>query len=116
MSKELVIFGLIAPRQFTVGDEVVFKQWTSTDCSSRETNILQVDEFVPCFCDKLQRHDFVARMQSKFIQETKNALAEGEFLVVGDFAENYAFVVQDASQSFQWNNAQAMLHPFVMYY
>ena len=55
-------------------------------------------------------------MQSKFLQETKNALVEGEFLVVGDFAENYAFVVQDASQSFHWNNSQATLHPFVIYY
>ena len=114
-------FAAILHRSFDArgADEVVFKQWTSTDRSSLETNILQVDEFVSCFCDKLQklqRHDFVARMQSKFLQETKNALAEGEFLVVGDFAENYAFVVQDASQSFHWNNAQATLHPFVIYY
>ena len=114
-------FAAILRRSFDArgADEVVFKQWTSTDRSSLETNILQVDEFVSCFCDKLQklqRHDFVARMQSKFLQETKNALAEGEFLVVGDFAENYAFVVQDGSQSFHWNNAQATLHPFVIYY
>ena len=30
--------------------------------------------------------------------------------------ENYAFVLQDASQSFHWNNDQATLHPFVVYF
>ena len=100
-------------------DEVEFKQWTSTDRSNLETNILPVEEFVSSFCDKLLkllRHDFVARMQSQYLQDTKNILGVGEFLVVGDFAENYAFVVQDASQSFHWNNAQATLHPFVVYF
>lgn len=40
----------------------------------------------------------------------------GEFLVVGDFAENYSFVLQDAAQSFHWNNSQGTIHPFVCYY
>lgn len=33
-----------------------------------------------------------------------------------DFAENYSFLVQDASQAFHWNNSQATLHPIVVYY
>ena len=28
----------------------------------------------------------------------------------------YAFVVQDAAQGFHWNNNQATIHPFVVYY
>ena len=36
--------------------------------------------------------------------------------MVGDFAENYSFVIQDASQSFHWNNLQATIHPFVCYF
>ena len=39
----------------------------------------------------------------------------GELVVQADFSENYAFVVQDASQSFHWNNTQATVHPFVIY-
>ena len=100
-------------------DEVEFKQWTSTDRSNLETVILSVDEFVALFSEKLnklQRHDCIARRQAQFLQDTKNTLAASEFLVIGDFAENYAFVVQDASQSFHWNNAQATLHPFVVYF
>ena len=34
---------------------------------------------------------------------------------MGDFAENYAFVVQDAIQGFYWQNVQATVHPFVVY-
>ncbi len=43
-------------------------------------------------------------------------LSEGEFLVIGDFSENYSFIIQDAVQSFHWSNLQATLHPFVCYY
>ena len=43
-------------------------------------------------------------------------LKPGEFVIVGDFAENYSFVLQDAAQSFHWNNLQATIHPFVCYY
>ena len=48
--------------------------------------------------------------------ETMDNLQIGEFLVLLDFAENYAFVLQDAAQGFLWNNAQATIHPFVCYY
>ena len=37
-------------------------------------------------------------------------------MIVLDFAENYSFVVQDEVQGFHWNNTQATLHPFVIYY
>ena len=40
----------------------------------------------------------------------------GEFLVLADFSENYSFVVQDEVQGFHWNNSQATIHPFVIYY
>ena len=33
-----------------------------------------------------------------------------------DFAENYSFFVQDAIQGFHWNNSQATLHSFVVYF
>ena len=36
--------------------------------------------------------------------------------MIGDFSENYSFVLQDAAQGFHWNNSQATIHPFVAYY
>ena len=42
-------------------------------------------------------------------------LGEKEVLL-GDFAENFTFVMQDEVQSYHWNNAQATIHPFVCYW
>ena len=40
----------------------------------------------------------------------------GEVLVIGDFAENYSFVLQDEIQGYHWTNSQATIHPFVVYH
>ena len=32
------------------------------------------------------------------------------------FAENYSFIIQDAIQGFYWQNSQATLHSFAVYY
>lgn len=100
-------------------DRIEFKKWTTTDRATLETKIQSVDEFLGEFLGVLPTvllHDFIAKQQSQFLQSTKSQLEPGEFLVVGDFAENYSFVLQDAAQSFHWNNLQATLHPFVCYY
>jgi hypothetical protein len=100
-------------------DRIEFKQWTTTDRATLQTNVLSVDEFVRVFLGSLPgvlRHDFIAKQQSQYLQRTKSMLRPHEFLVIGDFAENYSFVLQDAAQSFHWNNLQATLHPFVCYY
>ena len=100
-------------------DEVEYKQWTCTDRSQLETFVQPMEEFVEAFVEKidiLSRHDFIAKVQSKFFKEKKDTLKPGEFLVVGDFSENYSFLVQDAVQGYHWNNSQVTLHPFVYYY
>jgi hypothetical protein len=51
-----------------------------------------------------------------FLKELKCDLQSGEFVVLCDFAENYSFVLQDEAQEFHWNNAQATIHPFVIYF
>jgi hypothetical protein len=47
------------------------------------------------------------------LKETKSSLQDGEVTVLGDFSENYSFIIQDAAQAFHWNNQQATIHPFV---
>ena len=66
--------------------------------------------------ETLRRHDFIAKQQSCYLTERKESLKEGEFLVTGDFSENFFFVVQDEAQSFHWDNGMVTLHPFVYYY
>src|SRR6266516_6964473 len=97
-------------------DRIEFKQWTTTDRATLEIKVQTADEFIRTFVNclpKVLNHDFIARQQAKFLLEAKSKLKAGEFVVVGDFAENYSFVEQDAAQSFHWNNLQATLNPFV---
>ena len=49
-------------------------------------------------------------------RSAKNNLKTGNFVITLDFSENFAFVVQEAVQGFHWNNNQATVHPFVIYY
>ncbi|KAL5503683.1 hypothetical protein EMCRGX_G010672 [Ephydatia muelleri] len=100
-------------------DDIQYNQWTSTDRSMLETVIQQVEEFVDTFMEKLEilsRHEFIAKEQSRYLNEKKEALQPGEFVVLLDFSENYSFIVQDAVQGYYWTNSQATLHPCVYYY
>ena len=99
-------------------DETQYKQWTTTDRSQLETITESTEEFVETFIEKLQvlsRHDFVAKEQSNYLKDRKTALKEGEVLVLGDFSENYTFIIQDAIQGYHWTSTQATLHPYVYY-
>ena len=100
-------------------DEVQYRQWTATDRSNMDTVVHPVDDFIDTFLEKLEvlkRHDFVAKQQASYITDRKENLKQGEFLVIGDFSENFSFICQDAAQSFHWNNSSATLHPFVYYF
>ena len=100
-------------------DNVTYKRWTAVDRSTLETISMPKDDFVDALCDKLEvllMHSFIAKQQSHFYSESKSLLTSGVVIVCADFSENYAFVVQDAAQSFHWNNCQATVHPFVISY
>ena len=77
------------------------------------------DDFLEQFLSKVQllkRHDFVAKQHARYLQSCQESLVTGEFVVIGDFSENFSFVIKDAAQSFHWNNNMATIHPFVYYY
>ena len=58
-------------------------------------------------------HGIIAKQQTDFLQATRKMLKPGEYFVVGDSAENYSFVVQDAAQSFNWNNLQGSIYIYI---
>ena len=95
-------------------DNVTFKQWVSVDRSSLETSQYTADNFIDHLCDKLQA--LIPTQQALFFNDCKTNLKIGEVLVQADFSENYSFLIQDATQGFHWNNSQATIHPFVIYY
>ncbi len=84
--------------QLEEGDtqQIMYKQWVSTDRSTLETHCAFVEDFVDAFCQKLEllrSHSFVSTAQSRFYADCKANLKNGEFLVTADFSENYAFVL-----------------------
>lgn len=101
-------------------ENVSFKQWMQIDNKCvLETVTKPTEEFVDYLFQslpKLLRHSFIATQQSSYLRHLKENLPQNQCIVLCDFAENYAFVLQDAAQGFHWNNAQATIHPFVIYY
>ena len=49
------------------------------------------------------------------MNKVKTELKIDEVIVLGDFAENYKFVVQDEIQGLQ-NSSQCTLHPIIVYF
>lgn len=100
-------------------DSITYKRWISTPRTNLETTIKNASEFVDDFCEKVKillPHSFIAKQQGNFMKVTKESLQDGEFLVLCDFAENYAFVVLNAAPGFHWNNNQATIYPVVVYF
>jgi len=100
-------------------DDIAYKYWISNPRCSLETLTKSSAKFVDTFCDhivNLLPHDFIAKEQSAFMNLTKESLQDNEFLAICDFAENYAFVIQNAAPGFHWNNNQATIFPVVIYY
>ena len=64
----------------------------------------------------LELHQFIHSQQTAYYYSTKESLAPGEVLVVGDFSEHYSFIYQDAVQGVHWTNTSCTLHPWVCYF
>ena len=66
------------------GDDLIeFSQWTTTDWSNLTHHTETVNEYV----------------------NMKSEIDSSMVLFLGDFAENYQFVIQDEVQGFHWNNS-----------
>jgi hypothetical protein len=100
-------------------DKILYKQWITVDRTSLETIQSSTEDYLEKFSEKLHRlltHSYIAKEQSNFLNKKKTELQPGECLVICDFSENYAFVLQDAIQGVHWNNDQVTIHPFAIYY
>lgn len=61
-------------------------------------------------------HHYISQAQTSYVSQLKGNLESNQCIILGDFAENYSFIIQDAVQGQHWDNSQATLHPFVVYY
>ena len=99
-------------------ENVTYKTWVCTDRTELLTVTEEVGEFLDSFIEKLEvlkTHDFIYRQQACYFSELKDNLSEDSCISVGDFSENYTFLIQDAVQGNHWSKDQATLHPFVSY-
>ena len=99
-------------------DEVIFKQWQSTDRTTLNTLALPTDEFIEFAAsqlDKLTSHSFIAKSQAQHLKNRKESINFDTAIILVDFSENYSFAVQDEVQGFHWNKDQCTLHPVVGY-
>lgn len=99
--------------------EVRYDRWNQTDRCKLETLITDADEYINAVCERLpkfNKHNIIAKEQSAFVRQLKGNLKSDEVVLSMDFAENYAFLLQDSVQSFHWNNDQATVFTSVAYY
>ena len=100
-------------------DEIRFQQWTTVDRSELLQQALPVKEFVEVLVDKmndLTAHSYIARAQAQYLKQCKEELADDSVIILGDFAENFKFIIQDEVQSYHWNQQSCTLHPVVVYF
>ena len=108
--------------KLTEKDEVKYSRWVSTDRSTIETVNVPVETFIEdlsAMIRKLTRHHYIAKAQTHYMQSiTQDAekLPDDTVVAIGDFSENYKYLVQDCSQGYHWTNDQLTLHPFVVYH
>ena len=101
-------------------NEIPYKQWVTVDCCTMVDKVEPLHEYLSSLSMKISRmvcHHYVAQQQSQYFKQLKETLPpQSEVVIVGDFSENYSFIVQDAAQGFHWDNSQCTVHPFVIYY
>lgn len=101
-------------------EEIIhYRQWVSTDRCEFKHFAETVSEFVNNFAIKLEKlvtHTFVANQQATFLKHLQEILKVGEFIVCGDYSENFSFVMQNEAQGYYWAKKQATIHPFIIYY
>ena len=75
---------------------------SKTSNSARIVCLLNLSKF-PVEKRNSAPHSFISEKQVNFMKSLKESLEKGEFLVICDFTENYAFVIQDAALVSHWN-------------
>lgn len=100
-------------------EEMMYKKWTTTDRAQMSLVKTSSENFIHNFViclKKFKIHNFIAKAQSSYLKQLKSEIKPSEFIVIGDYSENYSFIIQDAIQGCHWSNSQATIHPFVVYY
>jgi hypothetical protein len=66
--------------------------------------------------ERLATHSYIAYQQTAYFKNRKENLKSNVILSVGDFVENYGFILQDKIQSYHWSNNGCNIHIVVLYF
>lgn len=113
------IESLFTVDEMEADDVVNYKQWCHNGQLKLESISSTVSEFISLVseaADMATGHHFTCKSQAQYLRLLKESLPITSAIILLDFAENYSFVCQDATQGFHWNTEQATLHPFALYY
>ena len=100
-------------------EEITYQQWQTTDRCNLVTMTTSIEEYIDYLVSKLEKltsHSYLTTTQAEYLRKCKENLRDESVIFLGDFAENYKFVVQDEVQGFHWNTQQITLHPVVIYF
>ena len=81
-----------------------YSQWQTTDRASLVTVTSTCEAYKDTLISAINaitKHSFLAKCQANFLRAKKESLKANEVIVLGDFAENYHFLVQDEIQSYR---------------
>ena len=99
--------------------EFLYKQWSSTDRMSLTTVTTTCEEYKDVLIDaidKLVKDSCLAKCKAQYLNDKKQSLHSEEALVLGDFAENSQFLIQDEIQSYHWSKYYCTFHPIAVYF
>ena len=66
--------------------------------------------------NNLTQHSYLAKAQARYVKSKKESLGANKAMVLGNFAENYQYLIQDEIQSFRRSKEYCTLYPLVIYY
>ena len=102
-----------------IDSEFHYYQWQTTDCVALATLTTTFEEYKELLINSinnLSQNSYLAKAHTKYMKSKTESLGANEVLVLGDFTENYPYLIQVEIQSFQWSKEHCTLHLLVIHY
>ena len=99
--------------------EFHYCHWQTTDRAALATLTTTFEKYKELLIDSinnLTRHSYLAKGQARYVKSKRESVGANEVMVLGGFAENYQYLIQDEIQSFHWSKEYCTLHPLVIYH
>ena len=78
--------------------QIIFTQWSNTDRATLLPMVSDAPSFVNRLIDSLEElrpYSFISKAQSRYLNLLKENLNSSRAMFLGNFAENFSFIVQD---------------------